>query len=113
MKTDLSYLKEMSAGNEDLMNEMISIFKEQIQEFRPQMTSLYEQEDYDKLAKLFHKAKSSVSIMGLTELGAELKQFELDTASGKGLERIPSFLEKFNTETRLAVEELNEFQNRK
>ncbi len=33
MKTDLSYLKEMSGGNKELVLEMITIFRDQVAEF--------------------------------------------------------------------------------
>jgi hypothetical protein len=37
MQTDLTYLKEMSGGNKDLIREMITIFQTQVEEFARDM----------------------------------------------------------------------------
>ncbi len=37
MKTDLSYLSEMSGGNKELIQEMINIFLSQVGEFTRDM----------------------------------------------------------------------------
>ena len=68
MKIDLTYLKNMSAGNRDLVLEMIEIFKNQIDEFTNGMDEHYSKKEYELLGRLAHKAKSSISIMGLNDL---------------------------------------------
>ena len=40
MKIDLSYLREMSGGNKELILEMISIFTTQVKEFGSEMDQL-------------------------------------------------------------------------
>ena len=47
MKIDLTYLKNMSAGNRDLVLEMIEIFKNQIDEFTKGMDEHYAKKEYD------------------------------------------------------------------
>ena len=111
MKTDLTYLKNMSAGNKDLVIEMINIFKTQVIEFNISMKECYENKDYEQLGRLAHKAKSSISIMGLEKLSAELKTFENLAKTGEEVERYPEFIEKFKEETKDAVEELDEVIN--
>lgn len=111
MKTDLTYLKNMSAGNKDLVIEMINIFKSQVVEFVKEMHDFYTNKKYEDLGRLAHKAKSSISIMGLEELATELKAFETLAKSGKKAETYPVFIKKFKKETSEAVEELNEVIN--
>jgi HPt (histidine-containing phosphotransfer) domain-containing protein len=108
MKTDLTYLRNMSAGNKDLVLEMISIFKNQVDEFVIDMNKLYQNQEYENLGKLAHKAKSSISIMGLNELAVELKTFETMAKAGIDTEKYPAFIEKFTDETLLAISELDE-----
>ncbi len=108
MKTDLTYLKNMSAGNKDLVIEMITIFKSQVVEFVVDMNKFYKDKEYEQLGRLAHKAKSSISIMGLEKLAAELKTFEILAKSGEKVEKYPVFIENFKKETEEAVEELNE-----
>lgn len=108
MKVDLTYLKNMSAGNKDLVIEMITIFKTQVIEFNLGMKELYDKKEYEQLGRLAHKAKSSISIMGLEELAKELKSFEILAKAGEKAETYPKFIEKFKKETKEAVEELDE-----
>ena len=107
MKIDLSYLKEMSGGNKELVIEMIDIFKEQVDEFTKGMEELLANKDYLSLGKLAHKAKSSISIMGLSELSNELKTLENLAKEGKQTEKYPELIEKFRKDTGDAIKELD------
>ena len=108
MKTDLSYLREMSGGNQGLILEMIDIFKNQVVEFAEGMEQYLKNKEYEKLGKLAHKAKSSISIMGLSELATQLKSLELMACAGTDVEKYPVIIEKFKKETHEAVTELDE-----
>jgi HPt (histidine-containing phosphotransfer) domain-containing protein len=108
MKVDLTYLKNMSAGNKDLVLEMIGIFKSQVEEFTTEMDKLFADKEFELLGRLAHKAKSSISIMGLNDLAIDLKNFENLAKEGKEVDTYPQFIEKFKTETQQAVDELNE-----
>jgi HPt (histidine-containing phosphotransfer) domain-containing protein len=108
MKTDLTYLKNMSAGNKELVLEMIEIFKQQVAEFNEQMNLLYNKKDFENLGKLAHKAKSSISIMGLHDLAKDLKTFENIAKAGIETEKYTKFMEKFRDETSEAVSELDQ-----
>ncbi len=108
MKTDLTYLKEMSAGNKDLVLEMIDIFKSQVDEFKRDMEDLFIKKEYLLLGKLAHKAKSSISIMGLDDLAADLKTLENNAKAGTNPENYKKIIDKFVSETDEAVRELDE-----
>jgi len=107
MKTDLSYLNEMSGGNKELIEEMINIFLSQVDEFSRDMEMHLLNKDYEKLGKLAHKAKSSVSIMGLNKLAKDLKILEELAKDGKDPIKYPKLVKSFKDETSEAVEELN------
>jgi HPt (histidine-containing phosphotransfer) domain-containing protein len=106
MMIDLSYLREMSGGNKELILEMISIFTAQVKEFGSEMDHLLLNKQYDLLGKLAHKAKSSVSIMGLNDLAIQLKELENSAASGKNAETYASIIVNFKKATSEAVQEL-------
>jgi HPt (histidine-containing phosphotransfer) domain-containing protein len=107
MKIDLSYLREMSGGNKELILEMISIFKSQAIEFGKEMDQLLETKQYELLGKLAHKAKSSVSIMGLGELAQLLKNLEHSAQEGKNIGSYATVVESFKRDTAEAVKELD------
>ncbi|MBN2480267.1 MAG: Hpt domain-containing protein [Bacteroidales bacterium] len=111
MKTDLSYLQEMSGGNKELVKEMISIFISQVAEFAEDMENHLNNKEFELLGKLAHKAKSSVSIMGLNDLAIDLKTLENLAKEGKNAERYPTLVQKFRKVTEEAIEELNIVQN--
>ena len=89
MKTDLSYLKSMSGDNQELIHEMIEIFTSQVEEFMVEMQDLLDDDDYEALGKLAHKAKSSVAIMGMNNLAKKLKELESLTQNGQRSGEIP------------------------
>jgi HPt (histidine-containing phosphotransfer) domain-containing protein len=108
MVTDLSYLSGMSGGNPDIIKEMITIFNEQTQEYILEFQKLLNEKNYIQLGKLAHKAKSSVAIMGMSELAADLKSLELLTKDIAEIESYPKYVEKFISLSKIAMDELKE-----
>jgi HPt (histidine-containing phosphotransfer) domain-containing protein len=107
MNIDLSYLREMSGGNKELVLEMISIFKSQVVDFAVEMDQLLKNKDYISLGRLAHKAKSSVSIMGLNDLACQLKDLENSTREGKNVSNYALAVAGFKKETEEAARELD------
>lgn len=101
----------MSAGNKELVKEMIEIFTNQVNEFASGMDQLYAEKSFEDLGRLAHKAKSSISIMGLSDLAVELKTFETKARAGEEPEKYPQFIEHFKKETQEALAELEDVLN--
>jgi|ERR1035437_3515105 HPt (histidine-containing phosphotransfer) domain-containing protein len=108
MITDLAYLRNMSGDNPDIIKEMIGIFIEQAEEYIRDMKKNLEDKNYDAIGKLAHKAKSSISIMGMNDLAADMKTLELLAKEEKEKENYPVFIDKFVSQTQLAITELKE-----
>ena len=89
---------------------MINIFKSQVVEFARDMENHLQKKEYELLGKLAHKAKSSVSIMGLNNLAKDLKTLENLTKEGSNPESYPGLVDNFKAETSEAIEELNVVQ---
>lgn len=109
MKTDLTYLKGMSNGNIDVIKELVDIFVEQVNEISDEMTKALSEKKYVILSKLAHKAKSSVSIMGMNDLAQDLKRLELLAAESKEIEIYQSIVDKFKADCAIAVSELSTY----
>ena len=101
----------LSGGDVGIISELVVIFREQIEEIASEMKSLNAKGNYTSLAMLAHKAKSSVAIMGMTDLAIMLKTFELEGREGTNKENYNSYIMRFETETRQAVEELENYIN--
>jgi HPt (histidine-containing phosphotransfer) domain-containing protein len=103
------YLESVAGGDVEIIRELSEIFLSQITEFSIEMRSLYEKKDYFNLGLLAHKAKSSVAIMGMADLAALLKTFELEAKAGINSERYATNIERFESETKKAAIELSAY----
>lgn len=74
---DLSYLKSVADGDEELIKTLVDIFLDQLNEFESGFTKYMEDEDWVSMASLAHKAKSSILSMGMSELGVAMKKLEM------------------------------------
>ena len=83
---DLSYLKEMSSNNKDIIVEMIEIFIEQTPEFTEGISNHFKNRQWTELSAVAHKAKSSVKIMGMDKLGDCLEKIEHYSRGNKKIE---------------------------
>jgi HPt (histidine-containing phosphotransfer) domain-containing protein len=102
------YLDSVSGGDHETFYEITSIFREQVAEFNNEMKSLLSKKEYFNLGLLAHKAKSSVAIMGMSELAVMLKTFELQAKEGKETEKYESYISRFRNETEEALKELDD-----
>lgn len=76
LKPDLTYLKEMSSGDKNLMIEVLDIYLEQVPEFISEFHEALKKRDYIKISSIAHKAKTSVAIAGFNELALVFKRME-------------------------------------
>jgi len=75
---NLGYLESITDGNNELIKELIAIFIEQVPEFNEGFEKGIEEKDWNQIAAVAHKAKSSVISMGMDKLGnTDLKNLEL------------------------------------
>jgi HPt (histidine-containing phosphotransfer) domain-containing protein len=102
------YLDSVSGGDPDIICEIVSLFKEQAAEISNEMKSHLDARNYKMLGLLAHKAKSSVSIMGMDDLAVMLKTFELQAKEEKESHMYESYITRFQTETQAAITELED-----
>lgn len=107
MIADLNYLKTMSGGDDNFIAEMIELFREQVAEYREHMPRLLKEESFDSLSKLAHKAKSSVAVMGMTEVADLLKELEILASKGDEKEKYEGMINIFLSQSELALKELD------
>lgn len=106
--TNLNYLRTIAEGDAATIREIIDLFIEQVPEFTGNLKKYLEEKRYTELGKEAHKAKSSVMIMGMEDLGHDLKTFQLDTISGINIENYAQHVSRFEEECLIAVEELKQ-----
>lgn len=96
----------MSGGDSKFIQEMIELFREQIDEYKIVMPDLLKQERYDDLSKIAHKAKSSVAVMGMTKVAELLKELEIMAHGGTDVEKYGPMIDEFLEQSQLALKEL-------
>ena len=89
------YLVNITGGDVEIMKEIADIFINQIPEFLTGMNELLSQEKYYELGLLAHKAKGSVTVMGMDDTAKDLKEFELLAKAGDQIEKYEGFVKKF------------------
>jgi len=106
------YLDSVSGGDPEIICELVNLFKEQSVEISEEMKSLFDARNYKLLGLLAHKAKSSVSIMGMDDLAVMLKTFEIQAREEKESHLYESYIIRFSAETKAAIVELEDLVNR-
>lgn len=106
--TDLTYLKEITGGESSIVIEMVEMFIEQVEEFKENMVKHLNDKNWVDLGKEAHKAKSSVLIVGMEELGKNLKKLQLLTEQEKDIDDYPNYVNMFIEQCDAAKIELNQ-----
>ena len=106
--TNLDYLKEITGGEPEIMQEFIQMFFDQLPEFRDGLTDHLANHKWKELGELAHKAKSSVMTFGMNNLGLRLKELQLKTQKLEDIDSYPEYVNEFMNEMAQAEVELKE-----
>ena len=106
---DLTYLESMSMGSQEMVNEMIQIFLDQIPEFTDGLQDLLNKKDYSALGALAHKAKSSVAVLGMDNLAETLKELEMKAKSGDDIDSYPKLINLFLVQVEITEKEMKAY----
>lgn len=104
-----SYLESIAGNDRETITELVNIFRDQVSEFRSELRILLEGKDYLSLGLLAHKAKSSIAIMGMEDLAALLKNFELEAKESRNPEKYATYISRFESDTGKALMELDDY----
>jgi len=106
---NISYIESVTGADKEIVSELVDLFRVQVDEISREMKSLLEKKDYYSVGLLAHKAKSSVAIMGMSEMAALLKTFELEAKESVNSEKYASYIISFETDTKKALVELDSY----
>lgn len=103
---DLTYLKQLSNGSNEFINEMITVFIEQTPVEISNLEKYASAKDWKSLRAIAHKMKPSFTFMGIKELESIIKQLEEYAANETNLELIPDLISKIKNICNEAIKEL-------
>ena len=105
---DLSYLRQLSNGDNKFIKEMLSLFVDQTPDMLDRMTKYLELKDWKSLSSLAHKMKPSIMFVGLKEIEADLRMVEDYAGEVKHTEEISPMLSRIKNVCTAAVDEIKE-----
>ncbi|MDX8340908.1 Hpt domain-containing protein [Draconibacterium sp. IB214405] len=103
-------IETLAGGDQEFVKEMAEIFLEQIDEFVANMSSFLEAENWEKLAREAHTAKSSAMTFGMDDTGTLLKNIQVECQAGN-LDDVPKMVEDAIAQLQAAIPELNQLLN--
>ena len=106
--TNLDYLRNITGGDPDSIREIITLFIEQVPEFIGNLNKHLKEKNYPELGKEAHKAKSSVMILGMEDLGHDLKALQMATINKIGEETYGEHVTRFEDQCLMAIVELKQ-----
>jgi HPt (histidine-containing phosphotransfer) domain-containing protein len=89
VRYDLSYLNQVFQGNREMINNIIHLFLQQVPEYVREMEECVRKNEPLSLHPLAHKAKSSVSMLGIRDLEVDILQIEQDSKNLRNLDDLP------------------------
>lgn len=110
--TDLTYLKEASAGNVQFIREMVDIFLRQTPPALKFARELLNDKQWEKFRQTVHKTKPTIAMVGITGLVDDVKTMENLAKEESEFDRISEILEKVNKVCAKAYIELEEELNK-
>jgi HPt (histidine-containing phosphotransfer) domain-containing protein len=93
---NLNYLNKISDNNNEIIKEMISIYISGIPEILDNLNSALLAQNWELLRQTAHKNKSSVLIMGLSELSNNFGELEKIIIEKVNLALLPELVKKIS-----------------
>lgn len=111
---DLTYLRDISMQDEEMVMEMIKVFLDGYEEALSEMRDLFESKDWVQLRARAHKFKPNLSYMGITsgiavieELENQAKNNNVDLNIDPALTKLKHTCDQASKELRNELEKMN------
>lgn len=106
--TDLSYLKQVSNGDNNFIKEMIDVYMQQTPEEINNMENHLKNKDWKMLRAVAHKMKPSCPFFGLNDLHKVVSSIEEYANKEIHLEELPEMIDKVKSTCFAAMAELEQ-----
>jgi HPt (histidine-containing phosphotransfer) domain-containing protein len=109
---DLSYLNQVFQGNRDMINNIIALFLQQVPRYVNEMEECVRKNEPLSLHPLAHKAKSSVAMLGIKDMEADIVQIEQDSKYLRNLDGLPLLVSRVKQNCQVVYSQLMEAMQR-
>jgi HPt (histidine-containing phosphotransfer) domain-containing protein len=100
---NLTYLQEITGGDDEMMVEMINLFLEDIPSYLKMMEKHYQVGEFTQIGMQAHKLKPTLQYAGLSQMVELIKEVESIGKSGEQTDKIPDLLEALNKQKEQAI----------
>lgn len=108
VEINLSLLKEMAAGNQEFMDEVLHMFITTTPDSLQKMKDALENENWDQLKGIAHRLKSSMFLIGIKELEMNMATIEQSAQKQNDRHLIGSLLARTQLICDLAIKQLKQ-----
>ncbi len=105
---DLSYLNQVFQGNREMINNIIRLFLQQVPNYIKEMEECVRKNEPLSLHPLAHKAKSSVSMLGIKDMETDILQIEQDSKHLRNLDGLPNLVSRVKQNCEVVYTQLTE-----
>jgi HPt (histidine-containing phosphotransfer) domain-containing protein len=106
---DMQYLNQVSP-NQEFQKKIFTLFREEVKIYETDMREYLEHKKFPELADLVHKAKSSVSILGMKKQADVMKKLQTDISENLHAETWGETVKQFIEDCRFALLEIEEIE---
>jgi CheY-like chemotaxis protein len=108
--TNLRYLKESMNGKKEAIKEMLVYILQQLPVYLSELNTAIDAKEFPAIAKLSHKIKSAVAIMGVKQLEPLLTEMEISGKNAGDINAIKNMNRELNRICSKGMEELQQEQ---
>lgn len=112
LRYDLSYLNQIFQGNREMINNIISLFIQQVPDYINEMEECVRKNEPLSLHPLAHKAKSSISMLGIKDMETDILQIEQDSKHLRNLDKLPALVANVKQNYSFVFVQLKEYLER-
>jgi len=107
--TDLAYLKDISDGNVEFMDEMVNLFIDQSSGHIESLQEGISSQNYQTIAAAAHKMKPVLGYVGISAERSKIRDIETEAKQNADLSHIQQLLDELQLVITQANEELKAF----
>ena len=103
---DLSMIQSVSGGDNAFIHKMILLFIETVPLNVQELVDATTLKNWDKVAKMAHKLKSTIDSMGIRTIHDEIRKIEMNAKNGEDLEKMPNRVRQVESVVSVCVQQL-------
>ncbi len=93
---DLSTIIEISGGDEEFVQTMVSLFVDTVPANLKELNVALQNKNWDMVSKTAHKLKSTLDSMGIHSIGQDIRTVEQTAKTKESLDNIPAMVSRIN-----------------